>query len=107
MLSAAVPIAGLLKSNTKVSHALATVVIASVSALIAPLLASSTLSRIGIPALGEYTLTYIWVSPIANGIALANPFPPAVVPAQVIEEIALVLLATILVPPAGSATNSE
>ena len=71
--NAAVPTTSLEKSKTNVSHCPETVVIASVSTEIAPLVLSSAFKRIGIPASGDHTSTDIIVADAVKGIALAKP----------------------------------
>ena len=108
-MSAAVPVAGLAKSNVSVSQALATVVVASVSTECVGSAASSTLRRTLMPALGEYTRTVMRVLAASNGILPTDLSGPVdtVVPANVSAVADLTTFATLLVPPAGSATTEE
>ena len=103
------PVAGLAKSNVSVSQALATVVVASVSAECVPSAASSTLSRTLMPALGEYTRTVMRVLDASNGILPTELFGPVdtVVPAHTSAVADFTTFATLLAPPAGSSTTEE
>jgi hypothetical protein len=65
-LIAPVPAALLLKLKLNVSHPLATVVLTTVSTLIAGFVLSSTFNLTSIPAIGEYTTALIVVVPDAN-----------------------------------------
>jgi len=70
--------------------------------------ASSTFSRMGVPAVGDHTFTLMLVEPGAKGTGLAKPtVPPTVVPAQSSAMAVLMVLATVLDALAGSATISE
>ncbi len=103
----AVPAAGFAKLKVSVSQALATVVVASVSQLLLPSAASSTFSRIWTPAAGDHTRTVIVLAVALNGIG-AIELPGAVdtvTPAHSSAVADLVTCATLLAPPAGSATT--
>ena len=105
---AAVPAAWLLKLKTRVSQAEATVVRASVSTLMVGSLDASTFRRIGVPAVGDHTLTLMLVAPTAKGIGAAKPtVPPTVVPAQSSAIAVFMVLTTWLVALVGSTTISD
>ena len=96
------------KLKVSVSQPPATVVIASVSQLIAPLDASSTFNLIVLPAAADQTLTVINVSLAVKGIAVAKPVAVLiVVPAQVCAPAVLITLITLLVALVGSTTRLE
>ena len=99
----AVPAASLAKLNVNVSHAPATVVTASVSHVSVLLEAFSTFNRIGVPAVGDQTLTVISVSVSVKGITEANPNGvEIVVPAHTGAVIGLTTSITIFVGSVGS-----
>ena len=112
IFKAAVPVASLLKSNTKVSHAFVTVVNASVSQLIVLFVSCSTFNRTGIPGPVDHTLTLIDVAPNANGIGFKNPtskFAPPfgsanVVPAHVGDPAVFIVCTTVFEGSVGSTT---
>ena len=97
------------KSNVSVSQALVAVVVASVSTVWVLSAASSTLSRTGTPAAGEYTRTVMRVFAASSGILPTDWLAPVdtVVPAHSSAVADFTTRATWLVPPVGSVTTVE
>ncbi len=98
------------KSNVNISQAPARVVVSSVSTLTAPLVASSTFKRIGVPASGDHTMAVITVLLAVNGMAVAKPVPigsPIVVPAHTAAVAVFSACPTVLDELVGSATTAE
>ena len=95
--------------KVRVCHALAAVVVASVSTDLVPSAASSTFKRTGIPAAGAYTRRVIDLAVEVNGIVAIELFAPVlnVVPAHVSATADLITFATLLVPTAGSVATVE
>ena len=103
------PLTWLAKSKVNVSQVLTVVVNASVSTERVGSAASSTLSRTGIPAFGEYTRTVILVLVAVNPILPTELLAPVdtVVPAYDSAVADFTTFAAVLLPPAGSGTSVE